>query len=91
MEDRPSHEYNLTQLTLDVSYDLSDNWDFNSITGYVNIDNFYFGNVAERSLDPSQLLGFYQGVNVEQFSQEVRFYGDFWSFANNSWRVLRRS
>ena len=80
VEDRPSHEYNLTQLTLDVSYDLSENWDFNSITGYVNIDNFYFGNVAERSLDPSQILGFYQGVDVEQFSQEVRFYGDFGRF-----------
>ncbi len=77
VEDRPSHEYNLTQLTLDVSYDLSENWEFNSITGYVNIDNFYFGNVAERSLDPSQSLGIYQGVDVEQFSQEVRFYGDF--------------
>ena len=78
--DKPTQDYKLAQITLDASFDLTDEWSVHSITGYVNVDNYYFGNVAERSLVPSQILGFAQYVDVEQFSQELRFSGDFGRF-----------
>ncbi len=82
-DDRDSTDYQMTQISLDVSYQINDTWEFNNILGWVDIDNFFFGNLGIRSngID-GNLGGFGVGVDiqVEQLTEEFRFSGDFDNF-----------
>ncbi len=79
-DDEPSFDYELTQLSLDASYEINDTWEVSSITGWVDIDNFFFGNIGARPANIAFGLGAGQVARVETISQEIRFSGDFDNF-----------
>ncbi len=74
---RPSHDYNLTQYSMAINYDLNDTWSIRSATGYVEMDNSFFGSISST---PGDNLAFTFGlaseVVSEQLSQEVRLSGE---------------
>ncbi|MEO0438619.1 MAG: TonB-dependent receptor [Pseudomonadota bacterium] len=81
--DEPTFEYELTQLTMDINYQFNENWSVNSITGWIDLTNFLFGNVGARPVENID-GGLFQGTDiaVESFSQEFRVTGDY-----DNWRI----
>ena len=70
----PMHDYQLTQYSADYSFDLNETWTVQGVTGYVDIDNAFFGSVsgvAANDFGSSFALG--SELRSEQFSQEIRF------------------
>lgn len=72
----PDYSYEMTQVTIEGNYQINDTWEFNNIIGWVDINNFYFGNIGPRTGQLS--LGLHQ--DVETISEEFRFSGDFDNF-----------
>ncbi len=79
-DDRPSHDYEMTQLSLEANYEINDTWDFNNILGWIDIENYIFGNVGARPDTVSGGLALGQIVEINQISEEFRFSGDFDNF-----------
>ncbi len=79
-ESEPTMNIELTQLALDFDYEISDSWELNAITGWVDIENNLFGNVGARPANIAGGLAIGSLVKVETLSQELRLSGDFDSF-----------
>ena len=72
-----TYDNELTQFTADASFELDDNWTLHSITGIIDINNFYFGNAGGRPNSIAHGLGIGQRVHVDAITQEIRFQGDY--------------
>ncbi len=75
--DAPELKYQLAQISLDASYRFTDNWSIHSLTGWIDINNFNFGNVGAREDSTSHGLALGQDTTVESISQELRISGDY--------------
>lgn len=75
--DEPEHKYQLAQVSLDASLELTENWSLHSLTGWVDINNFVFGNVGAREDSISHGLGLGQDTDIQSFSQELRISGEY--------------
>ncbi len=80
---KDQHDYQLTQLSLEANYKINDTWEFTNILGWVDVENFYFGNLGHRT---NGIDGFGLGlavgseVQIDQLSEEFRFSADFDNF-----------
>ncbi|NIB41577.1 TonB-dependent receptor [Pseudomaricurvus alkylphenolicus] len=76
-DDEPSHSYELSQYTLKIDHDLNDTWSIRSVTGYVDMDNQFFGGTSSTpAADFSATFGFASALTTEQLSQEFRLSGE---------------
>ncbi|MHA7900479.1 MAG: TonB-dependent receptor [Henriciella sp.] len=75
--DKPTTEFEATQVSLDIVHELSDDWTVESLTGFYDSRFFYLGNVGDRNAEIAGGLGAAQDVNVEMLTQELRLSGSF--------------
>lgn len=77
--DRPTSNFDATQISLNVDHVLSQNWSLSSITGYFDSTYFYVSNSGQRlaTLPLPGGLAFGRETNVELLSQELRLTGSF--------------
>ncbi|MEQ9434260.1 MAG: TonB-dependent receptor [Hyphomonas sp.] len=73
----PKNSFNFTQVSLDGTYNLSENWDLQSITGWVDARNFHVGSIGARNATINGGLGSSNDVNISIMSQELRLRGEF--------------
>ncbi len=79
-DDEHSYEYEMTQISLEVNYEINDTWEFNNILGWVDMENYFFGNLGARTTTFPNSLFAGQLAEMDQITEEFRFSGDFDNF-----------
>ncbi|BFM14673.1 hypothetical protein R50073_08560 [Maricurvus nonylphenolicus] len=75
-DDKPSHDYQLAQYSMAINYELDDIWSVRSVTGFVDMENRFFGGLAGTpSNNPAFSFALASELSSEQISQEFRLSG----------------
>ena len=71
-DEKPSHEFDSILTSVDFSWEISERWTLDGVTGYYNIENKRFDNFYHASV-----LALGQDLEDESISQELRLSGDY--------------